>query len=89
MYKYNEEYSKILNDESNRYEYRIGYILVVEDSYKKFYSVYLCPSLGEKRFLTSREKLRPALKVAKLLNSVYNSGFEEAKSLYDEDYFRK
>lgn len=36
MTKINEEYSKTFNDKSNRYEYRIGCILVVEDSYKTF-----------------------------------------------------
>lgn len=84
----NDEYTKNLNEKTGRYEYRIGCILVVEESYKKFYSVFLCEHLGKKEFLTSRDRLKPALKVASLLNGVYNSGFEEAKSLYYEDYYK-
>lgn len=41
------------------------------------------------RLVTSKPKWSQAVKLAILLSSAYDEGFEDAKERYDEDYYRR
>lgn len=66
------------NDLNNRKTINIGRYRVVEDKKNKFYGIYHYNEL-----ITSRQNWNSACKLAKLLDKIYNEGYNDNKDNYD------
>lgn len=70
-------------EKKNKY-FRIGDFLVVEEK-KKMVCIYLSYGKHDRNLLTSRGNWKSAVKMARLLHSTYNRGYEDAKDVYSTE----